>query len=1108
MNALELSLSIFFLLFNFIFVTVLLAEMAPLIEELTFRYLARSSEHRHLRNCFGSIHLSKENQRILFDINRYRWRHQYGMEERDILEYLPTSLSMEIRHQFLEQSFIELIRSVLNKAISNYKIYKEGSDFKLKQQLKKIYSNQKEKKAIETLLTLEPLDIIHPGLLRKMANEFEPLSVAKNSIIVSSYIENDYIYFIIDGNVIKYDPLGSNKAKVKLDGYPHFFGENTFLYGEQSKLEYKAETVCSLFRCNAKTFKKMLSLNEQAYRKFLTLYHIAFPPQTDQERDIINKGGNITLRRSKAIELEKTSVLLNENVYFYTTLLWDILNGFGIIYQSYSWFWGVFFFGFQTFKTRVVCWSLVLNWIFDIIYLFDIIFVAYDSIKFFNNYPWRGFVNKKRKSKRKYFIDVLYLIPFELFLINKKNPICCFIKKNKTCMNSVGMMTKIFILRSFKFLRLRQIPSKWTSLVEFLRKIGLRTKHLRAVIISLSVIHVGACIWYFVGSTHTNNWITNDIIASKSLKHALTRAEYWILITLTTIGYGGITPVQIAEIIYTLIVVLIGGTLYWILISYYATNASYQQTSRVNHTNLVSATEFLLQMEHPSFRPDYQIKKRDNDNDDENDNTSDNKTRNNAKSLSQISNVNSVFSNIDDDDEQIDDGGLIVRLHHYFDFVLDHRDGVVSFWDNHNITIQANLKYQFLNAAFESKKSQDNERYNWLESIPHEVLFDISQTLEWVVVNRGQSIQIKQTGLESSIIFLVTGGLYSPYSKKVYKRNAKTKDRINKTNILCFNLECLSPLRVAYSDDVSNVSDVIKTLPTYLQIDVDKAKHEEVFKTLFGIYEFVGTEYLEIKNEYYQIVYQRVPKMDNIIDNIGSNEEEIIVTDDNNDNIDDDDESVNHSNSTNEVKYDDVGDNQSVKLSMNKPKSHIYLVYEYNETIAKMPTISENFGFNESKNDSEYMGDWYFVEYKIKPNGKIDPLSKKIISKYVVDELEVFNNVDEFKSPLNLESSRWSNNNAIQSSNVNLFNEIFITDRLNFQAYDTSDIVQLYQQDVIDIFKNHYPLRFNHYLNKKERQVNRRGSILKTMGLSKKRQSLIHSAPTFGMFCFNLSICI
>lgn len=37
----------------------------------------------------------------------------------------------------------------------------------------------------------------------------------------------------------------------------HFFGSSTCLYNEQSKFEYKAETVCSLFRCHAKTFKKI-----------------------------------------------------------------------------------------------------------------------------------------------------------------------------------------------------------------------------------------------------------------------------------------------------------------------------------------------------------------------------------------------------------------------------------------------------------------------------------------------------------------------------------------------------------------------------------------------------------------------------------------------------------------------------------------------------------------------------------------------------------------------------------------------------------------------------------------------------------------------------------
>merc|ERR1711920_1193855 len=109
----------------------------------------------------------------------------------------------------------------------------------------------------------------------------------------------------------------------------------------------------------------------------------------------------------------------------------------------------------------------------------------------------------------------------------------------------------------------------------------------------------------------------------------------------------------------------------------------------------------------------------------------------------------------------------MVRLQNYFDFVLQQREGAVSFWDVQKPSLQTLLRYQFITTAFEIKKQKDPDRYRFLEWIPNETMLQFAQHLEWIVVCKGQSIKIKQSGNDSVILFLVTGTLWSPYSKYI-----------------------------------------------------------------------------------------------------------------------------------------------------------------------------------------------------------------------------------------------------------------------------------------------------------------------------------------------------
>ncbi len=80
--------------------------------------------------------------------------------------------------------------------------------------------------------------------------------------------------------------------------------------------------------------------------------------------------------------------------------------------------------------------------------------------------------------------------------------------------------------------------------------------------------------YHYIIDNNNLNWIINDnaiqeIADSISISRPLLRSYYFVSITETTIGYGGIVPFNIFEILYDVFLVIIG--------SFFAMHASYQQ---------------------------------------------------------------------------------------------------------------------------------------------------------------------------------------------------------------------------------------------------------------------------------------------------------------------------------------------------------------------------------------------------------------------------------------------------------------------------------------------------------------------------------------------------
>ena len=196
---------------------------------------------------------------------------------------------------------------------------------------------------------------------------------------------------------------------------------------------------------------------------------------------------------------------------------------------------------------------------------------------------------KKHYLKSSFWIDLIGAFPFGIFFIG----------------SSIEIFNEpiILVLRLNVIFRLRRFFSIFNTWADFH---WVNTGYLRLIrfmVVMVVLIHLISCLWYW--TSYSQNFPELSWVALQGLVDAepitqYIRSLYWTITTMTTIGYGDITPHTNNEYIFVTIIMLLGATMYAYIIGNIASIVSNIDTLKNEHEGRKESILLYLRQNHTS----------------------------------------------------------------------------------------------------------------------------------------------------------------------------------------------------------------------------------------------------------------------------------------------------------------------------------------------------------------------------------------------------------------------------------------------------------------------------------------------------------------------------
>jgi hypothetical protein len=155
-----------------------------------------------------------------------------------------------------------------------------------------------------------------------------------------------------------------------------------------------------------------------------------------------------------------------------------------------------------------------------------------------------------------FVIDFVSVIPFDLMLSYGD-------LNNIARVSRIGKIYRLIkISKLARLLKSVKVRSKMSKFMTESLKISFGLERMMLMLITFVILqHIAACIWVFIGKFDergTDNWIFMKNYIDTPVLELYITSVYFTVTTVLTVGYGDISAYNIPEMLYCILLMLIG----------------------------------------------------------------------------------------------------------------------------------------------------------------------------------------------------------------------------------------------------------------------------------------------------------------------------------------------------------------------------------------------------------------------------------------------------------------------------------------------------------------------------------------------------------------------
>ena len=221
------------------------------------------------------------------------------------------------------------------------------------------------------------------------------------------------------------------------------------------------------------------------------------------------------------------------------------------------------------FYDKVDLWVIIVECFVDLSFLIDIVFSftsAFDRRDGQVETRHRKIAN--RYFKGWFFIDLISTLPTQLLEVEWGSDVDFEDATNVKLMRLARIPRIYKILRLLRLLKMLRFLSQNKQISKFTELFQLQGGSQQLVIVATGVLfltHTTACLWFMQSKLNDfpcDSWVTLEGIVESPVSMQYTQAAYWALQTITTVGFGDISPKNPSERIFAIIWMIIGVAFY------------------------------------------------------------------------------------------------------------------------------------------------------------------------------------------------------------------------------------------------------------------------------------------------------------------------------------------------------------------------------------------------------------------------------------------------------------------------------------------------------------------------------------------------------------------